>query len=159
VANIRLDATFDVVVMMFNVLGYQTTAEQIVSTVRHVRDHLLSGGLFIFDFWFGPAVMADPPRTSFSQFPVPGGELLRVSSGEIDPETQICNVDIVAWHLEGDRVVSKVHERHEVRFFFSEELKLLLGSGELELSRLHAFPDLDQPAGMDGWNALGVATA
>ena len=158
IATIEIDATFDAVVMMFNVLGYQTTAEQVIATISTVRKHCRPGGLFIFDFWFGPAVLQDPPRTTFKQFALAQGELLRVSSGELDMQRQICNADIVAWHLDGDRVISKINERHDVRFFFAEELRLLLQAGGLKLGGLQAFPDIDEPAGASGWDAIGIAT-
>jgi len=44
-----------------------------------------------------------------------------------------------------------------MRFFFPQELELLLDEAGFELRSLTAFPSLDEPADERSWNALVVA--
>ena len=47
--------------MMFTVLGYQLEDIDLMAALATVRRHLDPGGLFIFDVWNGPAVLAVRP--------------------------------------------------------------------------------------------------
>ena len=51
---VDLNQKFDAVLMMFAVLGYQLTNEDVLAALNNVRKHLIPGGLFIFDVWYGP---------------------------------------------------------------------------------------------------------
>src|ERR1043166_4836147 len=54
VTSVRLGETFDAVLMMFAVLGYQTTNEQVLNALKTARCHLHDGGLLFADVWYGP---------------------------------------------------------------------------------------------------------
>src|SRR5206468_3380563 len=56
--ELDLHQQFDAALMMFAVLGYQLTNENVASALATVRRHLKPGGLFVFDIWYGPAVLA-----------------------------------------------------------------------------------------------------
>ncbi len=61
VRSIDLQQQFDAVLMMFAVLGYQTTSEDVLAALNTVSRHLKPGGLFICDVWYGPAVLIQRP--------------------------------------------------------------------------------------------------
>jgi len=65
--------TFDAALMMFNVLGYMTSNDDLLAALRSVRRHVRDGGLFVFDIWYGPAVAArtTPPRPAPTADPPP----------------------------------------------------------------------------------------
>jgi hypothetical protein len=50
-------------------------------------------------------------------------------------------------------------ERHEVRFFFPQEIAALLECTGFEVCRLGSFPDFEQPPHEGNWNAMIVARA
>ena len=52
---------FDAALMMFAVLGYQVENDDVLAALRTARRHLEPGGLFIFDVWYGPAVLHQRP--------------------------------------------------------------------------------------------------
>jgi len=65
VADIRklnIGKNFDVIVSLFHVLSYQTTDEDLQAVFEVVAEHLEPEGIFIFDFWYGPAVLAEKPE-------------------------------------------------------------------------------------------------
>ena len=56
VRSFDLGQTYDAAIMMFAVLSYQATNEDLAAAFTRVRRHLTPGGLLVADFWYGPAV-------------------------------------------------------------------------------------------------------
>ena len=54
---------FDVVVSLFHVMSYQNSNEELIKAFEVAKNHLDDDGVFIFDFWYGPAVLTDLPIT------------------------------------------------------------------------------------------------
>jgi SAM-dependent methyltransferase len=162
-ADIRmtdLSRNFDAALMMFAVLGYQHENADVLSALRTARRHLCSGGIFIFDVWYGPAVLHERPSQRIKVIPGEEGEqILRVTSGELDTRRQLCNVYYHIWRLREGKLTGEAEERHSVRYFFSLELDLLLECAGFAPIRLGAFPHLDQEPGETTWNVLVVARA
>ena len=42
-------------------MSYQTTGELLAQAIHSAASNLAKGGLFVFDFWHTPGVLADPP--------------------------------------------------------------------------------------------------
>jgi SAM-dependent methyltransferase len=154
---IDLGRTFDAVLMMFAVLSYQRTNDDLAAALTTVRRHLAPGGLFVCDFWYGPAVLTIRPGDRVKVIPLHDGKLIRTASGRLDIRRHLCEIHYHLWHLNGDRVLSETEEMHRMRFFFPLELELTLGQAGLALQSLTAFPDLDRPADETTWNALAIA--
>jgi SAM-dependent methyltransferase len=157
--TVELGADFDAVLMMFAVLGYQTGNRDVSAALSCVRRHLRTGGLFMFDVWYGPAVLAQRPAARFRVVPVADGRVLRQSDGELDVRHHLCSVRFHLWRLRGERVVAETEECHTVRYFFPLELEAFLDGADLELIRLGGFPDFDRDPDETTWNVLGVARA
>lgn len=47
---------------LFHVLRYQITNNDVLDMLSTVKLHLKPGGLFILEFWYGPAVLMDRPE-------------------------------------------------------------------------------------------------
>jgi SAM-dependent methyltransferase len=159
-ADIRdfdLGRTFDAVLLLFAVLGYQTSDEDVLAALDAARRHLRPGGLVVFDFWYGPAVLHQRPSPRFRRLPLERGELLRSVTAELDEERHLCRVRYELRRVEGERVVEQAEEEHLVRFFFRDELEALLERSGLSLVRLAAFPEVDLEPDEATWNALAVA--
>ena len=61
IRNIKIEKKFDCVISLFHVLSYQITNESLNSVFNTAFEHLKNGGIFLFDFWFGPAVIHQMP--------------------------------------------------------------------------------------------------
>jgi SAM-dependent methyltransferase len=157
--SLDLGETFDVVLMMFAVLGYQVGNTATQAALATARRHLRSGGLFFCDFWYGPAVLAERPSERVKVIETPAGQVIRVASGELDSRRNLCTVSYRLWRIETGRVVSEVLERHAMRYFFALELELLLAAAGFELVRLGAFPRLEDEPTETTWNVALVARA
>ena len=154
--TVDLGRQFDVVLMMFAVLGYQIGNHDVMAALGNTRQHLRPGGLLIFDVWYGPAVLAIRPGDRVKVVDTEDGSLIRVASGALDERHHLGEVRYQLWRLAGDRVIEATKETHRVRFFFPMELELFLAKAGFELINLTAFPDLAQSADETTWNVLTV---
>lgn len=158
VRDIRLGREFDAVLALFAVLGYQHSNDDVLAALRTTRAHLRPGGLLLFDVWYGPAVLHERPTPRERKIEEGGGTVVRFSNGSLDIRHQLCTVDFRVRRLESGTVVAEMEERHEMRYFFPLELELFLGTSDLSLLRLSAFPELDAEPDETSWNVLAVAT-
>lgn len=156
---LELAQSFDAVIMMFAVLGYQLSNPDLSSTLGAVRQHLKPGGLFIFDVWYGPAVLAIRPGDKIKEIPTADGKIIRMASGTLDVDRHICQVNYRVLKISGTCVKNDSTESHTMRYFFPMELEMALSFNKLKLQSLTAFPDPEKPADETTWNALGLATA
>lgn len=124
--DVRLGRSLDACIVMFAVLGYQTTDHDVLAALETIRRHLEPDGIFVFDVWNGAAVVTDGPGERTRTEPDGARRLVRVSSGTLDLPRHICNVHIRQTLSEGDTIVSESEETHAMRYFFPLELELLL---------------------------------
>jgi len=52
---------FDAVISLFHVISYQVNNSDLKNAFMTAKKHLLPDGIFIFDCWYGPGVLSDPP--------------------------------------------------------------------------------------------------
>ncbi len=157
IRTMNLDRKFDIVVMMFSVIGYQLDNRSVTATLLTAARHLNPGGLFIFDFWYGPAVVHLQPSERAQVIPSSGGHIVRVGSGTLDIGNQTCTVEYRLWQFCDDRVVVAASETHKVRFFFPMELRLLLDAAGFSCVRMGKFPEFCKDPDETTWNAMIVA--
>lgn len=159
VRSARLERVFDAVISMFAVMSYQLTNEDLEAAFVTARAHLRAGGLFVFDGWFGPGVLTDPPKvvTKIVKTEM-GDEVERIATPTLDAVAQTVSVayEVVRRH---DDEVERTSEVHTMRFLFAQEISLLLGSARFELVAFGPFMHLEQRAGTADWNFSAVAKA
>jgi SAM-dependent methyltransferase len=159
ISSVDLGETFDAVLMMFAVLGYQTGNADVLAALASARRHLHPGGLLFFDFWYGPAVLAERPSERVKIIDTDQAQVIRVAAGELDVRRDLCMVRYHVWRIESGRVAAEIREQHPMRYFFAPELELLLTQAGLELVRLGAFPSFDDEPTEATWNVAIVARA
>lgn len=159
VRSLDLNQTFDAVIMMFAVLSYQLTNDDVLAALRTVRRHLNPDGLFVCDVWYGPAVLTIRPGDKIREIPTAGGKVIRMASGALDVRRHLCEVNYRLLQIAGDRVVNSSDETHRMRYFFPMEIEMMLSCNEMKLENLTAFPDLEKPADETTWNVLGIGKA
>jgi SAM-dependent methyltransferase len=159
ICTLDLSEEFDAGLMMFAVLGYQIENRNVLSALGSARRHLRTGGLLIFDVWFGPAVLSERPSDRLKIISTTKGRILRFASGDLDILNHTCKVNYRVWGLEGRRLVGETEETHVMRYFFPKELDLFLECTKFSLVKLAAFPEVDQDPSERSWNIIGVAKA
>lgn len=151
--------TFDVALMMFAVIGYLHEPDALPAALANVRRHLAGGALFMFDCWYGPAVVAQQPENRTRVIEGPSSRTTRAAQSSLDPELRVVTIDYRLTETAHDRVLSDTTETHRMRYFFDDELQSLLGAAQMELLSISAFPSLDRPATEADWNVFAVAAA
>src|SRR5207249_6640483 len=61
IRSFQVEQSFDESLMMFAVLDYQLENRDVLAALRTARKHVRLGGIFIFDVWYGPAVLRQGP--------------------------------------------------------------------------------------------------
>lgn len=150
---------YDAVLMNFNVLGYMNTNDDLRGAFATARRNLRPGGVFVADFWHGPAVMADPPGDRLREVNTSQGRFLRFSSGVNQPERQRMEITIKVIQTKDAAILSETQEVHGMRYFFPLELELALHAQGLKLAALTGFPNVDQPVSDKRWLAALTAVA
>jgi SAM-dependent methyltransferase len=148
---------YDVVVSMFAVMGYLTQNEQLVAGLQTARKHLNPGGVFIFDGWFGPAVLAQRPEKRCHEYHNGQDTVMREVAPSLDPIRQIVTVHYNISVNRNSQIVKQFQEDHIMRFMFVQEMALLLEIAALKM--VYCCPFLE-PAGRlttDTWNVTFVA--
>src|SRR5262249_49261042 len=124
ITELDLGETFDAVLLMFAVLGYQTTNAEVQAALASARRHLRPTGLLFCDFWYGPAVLVQRPSERIKIIDLPSGQVIRAASGDLDARYDVCVVRYHLWRLEDGNLQSQVREQHRMRYFFGPELEM-----------------------------------
>jgi len=155
--SLDLGEEFDAVVMMFAVLGYQVRNSDVVAALRCVSKHLRIGGLFLFDVWYGPAVLAMRPSERIRTFEKEGSRLIRLAVPKLDVRRHCCSILFRHVLLDNDGHYRETAEDHNTRFFFPMELDFFLNYVGMDLLTLVPFPEGEGEITESTWNVLGVA--
>lgn len=155
VRNVDALGPYDAALMMFAVLGYQLTNEDVQATFANIRRHLLPGGLLIFDAWYGPGVLSDPPGAGSRMVQTERGDIERDVTSLLDVRRHLCEV---RYALRGAGTAA-TEETHVVRYFFPMEIEMYLEMAGFRTLRIAAFDDPSRDPDERTWNALVVAQA
>jgi SAM-dependent methyltransferase len=149
--SLRLGRRYDAVVSLFHVMGYQTTNRQLAAACQTAASHLQPGGVFFFDYWFGPAVLTTPPSVRVKRFEDDLLLVTRVSEPRLEPAHNVVNVDIDVL-VENKRThrLDRIKEQHRVRYFFVPELEYMLAAAGLEVIG-HGRWMTEQPLDSQSW--------
>ncbi|HVV27180.1 MAG TPA: class I SAM-dependent methyltransferase [Rhizomicrobium sp.] len=160
VRDIRLSAgKFDAAIMMFAVLGYQQTDDDVLAALRTARAHITTGAPFIFDVWYGPGVMADKPGPRERIIEQDGERIVRRTDSILDERNHLCTVrfNLEIWRHE--KMIDQIREEHRMRFFFPDELEHFAEKSGFSLVTLRNFPAWTEVVSPYAWNTVGVLRA
>jgi SAM-dependent methyltransferase len=159
IRNLDLGHDLDAVISMFAVMSYMTTNNELLSVFRTARRHLRRGGLFIFDAWFGPAVLRDRPADRYKIVKQDGNDIIRFVHSDLDLLAHTVQVQYKVLCLRQNQVVKDVTETHLMRFLFSQEIIGFLESTNFKLCKFSPFLQLDDAIDDRSWNMAVIAEA
>ena len=154
-----LNVNADAVISLFHVVSYQSENEDLQETFNTARRHLRSGGVFLFDVWYGPAVLTDRPAVRVKELEDDEVKITRTAEPSLDPQRNLVDVRyrIVARDKRSDRC-SETIETHRMRYLFSPEVSLLAEQAGLRLVDAHEWMTGRTP-GFDTWSVCFVCKA
>lgn len=160
VREVEAGRTFDAVISMFAVMGYQAQEGEMAAAFATARRHLEEGGLFLFDIWNGAAVMAQKPKAREREFSdSKGGIVTRSVTSVLDEGKQVVEVDVQVRRVSPEGEAEESEENHIVRYLFREQAETLLRDVGFETVHICAFPDINRELSDDDWNMSVVARA
>jgi SAM-dependent methyltransferase len=158
-ATFELPRTVAAAVSLFHVASYHVGPGDLFAMVTNVRRQIVPGGRFIFDFWHGPGVLADPPVRRTRSVEEGRMKVTRISVPDHHPRQ--CRIDVqYDMQVEDpDRGVDgRVAEIHSLRYYFLPEIEFILTQAgfQLEFTRSGI---VDEPLGDRSWYGLVGAVA
>ena len=158
IRSIRLDRTFDVVISLFHVMSYQVTNADLRAAFATARAHLEPGGIFIFDCWYGPAVLTDRPALRVKRLEDDALAVTRIAEPVMHPNENLVDVN---YHIlirdKATGEVEELRETHTMRYLFAPEVGLLFDASCLRMKELCGFRSAQIP-GFHTWNAVFIGT-
>ena len=157
VRSVQIGRKFNAVISLFHVASYQTSNDDISSMFKTAALHLDAGGIFIFDFWYGPAVLSDKPATRVKSMGNDEINVTRIAEPVMFPNENLVDVNYTVFiSPKGDNQTQTIKESHHMRYFFAPELRLLLENSGFELISLVEWITGDEPS-FDSWSSTVVA--
>jgi SAM-dependent methyltransferase len=157
--SVRLDRQFDVVLSLFHVVSYHQTNADLIAAFETAKLHLKSGGIFVFDVWYGPAVLTNRPSVRVKRLENDRIQVIRIAESDIYPNLN--RVDVNYQIQITDKKTGNVEtlkETHPMRYLFKPELEFV--ADRVGLTLLHCGEWLsDAEPGFDSWGAFFVMQA
>lgn len=156
IRRIELERRFDVVISMFAVMGYQIANEDIISVFKTASKLLGKNGLFIFDVWYGPAVLSQKPSEKSKVVQKGNERIVRLATPILDILSHTVEVKYKITRFSGNETISEINEVHKMRFLFPQEIKLVCDIVGFEVLELCPFMKLGKIPTEKDWNVTGI---
>jgi SAM-dependent methyltransferase len=151
-----LGQKYDVIVSLFHVMSYQTENSEFEKVFRNVNKHLNDGGLFIFDFWYGPAVLTDPPVVKIKRFEDDKIHITRIAEPVLNANRNVVDVNFEVLIKEKKTSASEiVKETHHMRYLFIPEIEYYVKIAGLKMVDAVEWMKYSK-LGFDTWYGLVV---
>ena len=157
--SMELGLTFGAVICMFAVLGYQTTNEALFAALRSARRHLDPGGVFVCDFWYGPAVLKQRPADRVKIVSDGDDRVIRLTCAAMDVERSLVQVSFRILRQRAEQAIQETEETHPMRYMFRPEIEFFMVQAGLELLAFCPLGQLDQAPDETTWNVSAIARA
>ena len=123
VRTVRTGETYEAVISLFHVMSYQTTNTDLAAAFETAATHLEPGGLFLFDFWYGPAVLTQKPEVRVKRLEDDEIKVTRIAEPVMHVNESIVDVNYTVFiEVKATGKVEQVRETHRMRYLFLPEL-------------------------------------
>jgi SAM-dependent methyltransferase len=156
VTSFRGNETYDLVVSLFAVMGYLVTNDDLIAGLRTAREQLNPGGLFIFDGWFGPAVLDQRPEYRRHEYRSNGDLIVREARPAFDAMNQTVTVRYDLEVLRNRQRLPHIHEEHCMRLMFTQEIALAAAAAGLDVLHFCPFMEPEAELSTKTWNVCFV---
>ena len=157
VRDYRNGGGYDVMISLFHVMSYQTSNKDLLFAFKTAKVHLKPNGLFIFDCWYGPAVLTDRPIVRLKRMEDDVISVIRIAEPVMYPNENRVDVNYTVWIRDKHTAkVEEVKETHRIRYLFKPEIEQILALSGLSLINCQEWlsgKELD----FSTWNACFIA--
>jgi SAM-dependent methyltransferase len=155
--RVRLGRDFDAVMALFHVMSYQSSNDDLLATLTTAAQHLSSGGIFLFDFWYGPAVLSQRPETRARDLENDSIHVTRIARPRLRENANLVDVNFTV--LVQDKTtdsIRRLEETHVMRYLFLPEIDYLLATAGMQRLCAKEWMSDDEPS-VASWSGFVVA--
>ena len=154
--TVRLGRKFDAVISLFHVMSYQTSNDDLAAAFTTAREHLEPNGVFVFDCWYGPAVLRQWPSITEKHLSDEATEVFRRAEPVIHANENTVDVNYTVTFTDKlTRAEEVLKETHHMRYLFTPEIELALETAGMKLVDSRGWMSDDAP-GFETWGACFV---
>lgn len=151
----RIERKFCAVLALFHVMSYQTRNSDIQAAMATAAAHLIPGGVFIFDCWFGPGVLSDPPGNRIKRLKDGDMHVTRLAEPTLYPNENRVDVNYEIF-IESPTVFKRIQETHSMRYLFVPEMEMFIAVNGMRPVAVEEWLTGKVP-GLESWNVCFVA--
>lgn len=146
ITDFSLDQKFDAVISIFHVISYLTENEDLIKCFQLANKHLKSNGLFLFDFWFTPAVLSLKPETRIKRLEDDTNSVLRIAESVSYFDKNVVEVNFEIHVIDkATNELQILNETHPMRHFSLPEIDLLAKMTGFEIVNCEEFLTKNNP--------------
>ncbi len=156
VCTFRTERRFDAVISLFHVVSYQSVNDDLRSMFETAAAHLTVGGVFIFDFWFAPAVLTERPSVRVRRIDTDDLSITRIAEPVMLANLSCVDVNYEVFIRDkaADSTVS-LRETHRMRYLLPTEIEMLAKYAGLRVLGSCEWLTGSEP-GSDTWGVCSV---
>jgi SAM-dependent methyltransferase len=156
IQHIRLNQKFDAIISLFHVMSYQVTNENLLATFATVKEHLNPGSIFVFDVWYGPAVLNEQPMVRVKRVENEHIKITRVAEPALYPNENTVDVNYDFFIEDKQKNIFKqLNETHHMRYVFKSEVEFLAQKFDLKVVDCKEWMS-DRVPGFNTWSVYFV---
>jgi SAM-dependent methyltransferase len=156
VRSVRSGQHYDAVISLFHVVSYQSRNSDLDATFATAAAHLQPGGLFLFDFWYGPAVLMQKPAIRTKRLEDDLVRVTRTATPKLDVNENHVDVQYaVAIENKSSGHVDHVQETHRMRYLFLPEIAHIASPGSWSMPCAFAWMTR-QPLSENDWSGCAI---
>ncbi|MCK4793217.1 MAG: methyltransferase domain-containing protein [Desulfobacteraceae bacterium] len=156
IRDLHLGRMFDAALALFHVISYQSTNADLRQAFETAATHLKHGGVFIFDCWYGPGVLSDPPTVRVKELEDEAIAITRIAKPVMHLHENFVDVHYHVFIRDKEtQQVEEIKELHRMRYLFQPEVEMLLEASGFEPIAFMGFMK-EEPPRRGEWNAFFV---
>ena len=155
IRTVRTGETYDAAISLFHVMSYQTTNADLKSAFETASVHLQPGGLFLFDFWYGPSVLTQKPDVRVKRLENDEIKVVRIAEPVMHVNENMVDVNYTVFvEVKATGQVKQINETHQMRYLFLPEMQSYF-TGKFREIGSHAWMTAD-PLNVDTWAGFKI---
>ena len=156
VQSYRANKMFDCVISLFHVISYQPTVAELKAAFITAAEHLDAGGAFVFDVWYGPAVLTDKPVVRVKRMSNDSISVIRIAEPEWHANESLVDVHYTVFIRDrASNVIEELEEVHRMRYLFTSEIEMLAEAAGFTVSNYCEWMTGKSP-GADTWGVCFI---
>jgi SAM-dependent methyltransferase len=146
VRSFRTEQRFDAVISLFHVTSYQTLNADLEAMFKTAAQHVKPDGVFLFDFWYGPAVLAERPAVRVKRYSNDRVSITRIAEPVLEDHNNVVEVKYSISVKKGTEAPVEIFETHRMRYLFLPELEAMLSDHGFKIAASNSWLTQNPPS-------------